>query len=114
MPINDFADMMPHTVLVTPFTGTYNSYGKPDVGTPTAYTARVSYMPHRVLNTQGEEVVASGEIWLQTTNVIRMKDTIEWERDTDVSPSVYTELFPMQVDTMADDLGTHHVKIHFR
>ena len=114
MTISDFKDMMPHTVIVTDFDGTYNDYGKPSEGTITSYTARVFFSPHLVVSQSGDTIIASGEIWLQTTAKIDIKDKIEFDQDTTVSPSVLTRLYPLRIDHVPDENGTHHVKIHFK
>lgn len=114
MSISDFDDMMPHTVIITAFGGTYGDYGKPTDGTITSYTARVFFKPHLVVGQNGETIVASGEIWLSTTARINIKDKIEFDEDTSVSPSVLTQLFPLRIDYVPDESGSHHVKIHFK
>ncbi len=115
MSISDFSDMMPHTVLVTPNAGTYSDYGKPVDGTTTSYpNSRVKFSPHMIVDSKGSTVVAGGEIWLSTTDNITVTDKIEYDEATDVSPTTFTQLFPLKVDRIPDELGEHHVKIHFK
>jgi hypothetical protein len=114
MSISDFSDMFPHTIVVTAFGGTYGDYGKPTDGAITLYSGRVFFKPHMVVDQNGATIVASGEIWLQTTTRINIKDKIEYDEDTTVSPSVLTRLFPLRIDHAPDESGSHHVKIHFK
>lgn len=114
MSISDFSDLMPHTVIITPFGGTYSDYGSPSEGTVTNYTARVFFSPHQVIDQNGDTIIASGEIWISTTDKINIKDKIEFDEDTAVSPSILTRLYPLRIDHVPDENGSHHVKIHFK
>lgn len=106
--------MLPHIIVVTPFGDTYGDYGKPTYGTSVLYSGRVVFKPHMVVSQSGDTIVAGGVIWLETTMRINIKDKIEFDEDTTISPSVLTQLYPLRIDHVPDEAGSHHVKIHFK
>lgn len=114
MSIDDFNDMMPHTVTVTPSAGTFDEFGAPVLGTPVQYTARVKYQPTRVVGPSGVTITAAGVAWLSTTVEVTLNDRFEYEYDTTVSPSVFRELDAVAVDFIPDEDGDHHVKVYFK
>lgn len=105
MPISDWADMMPHTVTLAPRTG-LNDHGEPTYGTAVSYQARVSYRSHKVRGPDGEDVMARGAVWLQSTALAKVTDRL-------VLPEGETPAVILAVEKHADEAGGHHVKIHF-
>lgn len=105
MSISDFADMMPHTVTHEEF-ASRDEYGLPAYGSPASLKARVSYRPHKVRTPAGDEVVARGEVWLNTAGT-----TVDTE-DRITLPDGSTPPI-LSVDGLSDELGAHHAKVHF-
>jgi len=105
MAISDFLDMMPHTIQLSEFSGSSDSYGAPVYNSPVSYSARVSYKPILVKNKQGEEVVARGVVWVGAAITIATEDQIELPDGT--TPPI------MAVDSLADEDGLHHSKVYF-
>lgn len=110
--INDFLDMMPHTVYISRKTGV-NDYNAPTFGSRVSYRARIKYGTKLVRSSRGEVVPVSGEMWLATTDFLNEDDQYEFERDTTVSPNSYEILMPVRIDTLPDEDGFHHIKIYF-
>jgi len=105
MAISDFTDMMPHTIQLSEFSGSNDSYGAPVYNSPVSYAARVSYKPTLVKNKEGEEVVARGVAWVGSAIVVNTEDQIELPDGT--TPPV------LAVDSLADEDGLHHSKVYF-
>lgn len=112
MSIKDFIDCMPHTITHKPLTGR-NDYGKETFGTATSYVARVVQKPHNVTDPQGIEVVAKGEVWVgpKVGDVDSALPTIG-VTDQITLPDGRTPTI-LAVDTYPDEVGDHHLKVHF-
>jgi hypothetical protein len=61
--LEDFGDMMPHTVLIAPKTGA-DRFNKPTYGADVSHRALVADKLQMVRDRNGEEVVSNTEIYL--------------------------------------------------
>ena len=104
MPISDFANMMTQTITRIPVLSR-DDYGKITDGASSTYTARVVRSPHTIVSFDGEEIIAGGEAWVQTTDSFSNDDTI-------TLAGVNLEI--LSIDNIPDDDGSHHIKLHFR
>lgn len=101
-----FLDLMPHTITVYPFVSV-NQYAEATHSTSgTSYSAYIQEMPMNVLDTYGEEVVASHTVYVASTARIPMTSKI-------VMPDG-SEPHLIRSDVMSDEDGTaHHVVLFF-
>jgi hypothetical protein len=102
----EFLDLMPHTITVYPF-ASVNEYAEATHSTSgTSYRAYIQEMPSNVLDTYGEEVVASHTVYVASTSRIPMTSKV-------VMPDGQ-EPFLIRSDVMADEDGTaHHIVLFF-
>ncbi len=105
MTIADWADMFPSTISIQTVAST-NAYGVDSYNTAVEYAGRVVYKNTSVINAAGEEVVARGAVWLQTTTVINTTDKITLPDGS--TPEL------ISVDRPQDQDGNHHIKLFFR
>ena len=112
MSIVDYLEMLPQTITIKPF-ATQSKYGGETFGTGVDYRARVIYKPHLIRNSEGNEQVARGEIWLgppvsdlsnAVVPTIDPKSQIVFEGDN---------LIILSFSRVPDELDNHHIKIHF-
>ena len=108
----DFSDMLSQSVTIYRRTGV-DSYNKPvyDAGTP--YECRVTFGTKVVRNRTGEIVPASGTVWLFSRIQISVDDKIIFLSDSEPSPAETTQLFPLRVDSIADEKGHYYNKVYF-
>lgn len=119
--ISDFGDMLPHTVFISRKIGT-DSYNAPTYAGSVSYRARVLFGTEaqkeggsgRFTTSQGETIVPSGVIWLNTTYLLDMADKFEFLRDTEPSPGDYSELYPIHIDAYPDETGMYFSKVYFK
>ena len=104
MSISDWADMMPHTVVLSTLSER-DTYGARTFNAGTSYAARVVYKNTRVRDAAGAEVIARGAVWLNGAPTISTEDQIELPDGT-TPPIITSELFP-------DEDGSHHSKVYF-
>lgn len=95
---------MPETVDVYEL-ASRDAYGDPAYGTPSSYAARIVRKPTRVVDSQGDEVVARGIVWIAATDAIDPEDAIELPDGT--RPPI------LAVSRVSDESGVHHVKVFF-
>ena len=67
-----------HTVTVTPLIGSSGT-GKPTYGTPYEAKCRIEPENEKILDSQGNEVLAKGRIYLTAGTRIPVGSHIEWE-----------------------------------
>lgn len=130
MPISDWSDMMPATVRYRPVVARDN-YGKPVLGDPLYFKARVNYRAIRTSNrSSGQEAIAAGEVWLLAAinpnidDEITLPDSskpviINWDTfgDENSTGGAFADegaLFddPLFAYVLADG-GNHHTKLYF-
>lgn len=105
MPISDWEDMMPDTMLHYEYVSA-DGYGKPTFGSPATLTCRLTYEPTVVLNDQGEEVTSSAQAWISSVGTtIDPRDKFE--------TSFGDRLYVLTVSRIQDEAGVHHHKIFF-
>jgi hypothetical protein len=106
--INEWEDMMPHTIQVEPWLsykggGTNNNYD-----TAEDYNCRIEMNNHLVVDRNARTVTARGMVFLLSTTIIDVKSLI-------TLPVGYTPRQPplLSVDVEDDEDGTHHTVLHF-
>lgn len=104
MAIEDFLDLMPHTVSHAELAGR-DDYGKPTYGSAVDYQARVTYKNQKVRASDGSEVVARGVVWIGGTPIISTDDQLTLPDGS--SPII------LSFEQYADEIGAHHTKIFF-
>lgn len=102
--INDWLDMMPHTVTHAAYAGR-TAYGAPAFGSPASYRARVSYEASYIRKTDGSEVLARGNVILAGTPAVTPEDQITLPDGS--TPQI------IAADMHADEHGPHHTSVHF-
>jgi hypothetical protein len=102
--IEDFLDMMPHTVQHAPMVSR-DDYGKVTYGTAVPYRSRVVYKNARVRKSDGTEVIARGMVWLSAAVTVNVDDKITLP-DASTPPILSWEMYP-------DDEGFVYTKIYF-
>ena len=105
MPIADWVDLMPSSVVVAPRTGV-DAAGKPTFGAGVSYKARIEMRNVRSRDAQGREIVGRGIVFLATT-------TIPGSNSKITLPAGYDPLVPvlLEVRPVPDEFGTHHIEI---
>ena len=104
MAVDDWKDMMPHTVTVASLSST-DDYGAPTFGTAVSYSARVVSKPTHVKAADGAEVLARGYLWINGLPTITPTDKITLP-DSSTPPI-------LAIDKVPDEDGDHHVKVYF-
>jgi len=104
MAVNDFLDMMPATIIHSPFVSR-DSYGQPTYGSSTNYRARIVYKDTIIRGVDGSELVSRQQCWVNGTPSIRPTDKVTLPDGT--SPPIFN------VEKFSDESGDHHVKIFF-
>jgi hypothetical protein len=104
MAINDFLELMPHTVSHAEL-ASRDAYGKPVYGSAVDYTARVLYKNQKVRAKDGSEVVARGVVWIGGTPTVSPDDQL-------TLPDGSTPII-LSFEQYADEDGAHHTKIFF-
>jgi hypothetical protein len=106
MPVEDFLDMMPDTIVVEPRVG-HNEHGEEIYGPPRSYPARIEVSPRLTRNAQGQEVVSTAQVFVgSATLVIREMDRL-------TLPEGFTERQPdiLRISPVRDESGIHHTII---
>jgi hypothetical protein len=105
MPISDWEDMMPDTLLHYEYVSS-DPYGKPTYGSPATINCRLTFEPTVVTNDIGEEVTSSAQAWLSSTSMtIDPRDKYE--------TSFGDVLYPLTTGRIQDEDGVHHHKVFF-
>lgn len=104
MAIDDWLDMMPHTVTLAEFSNR-DEYGVMSYGSEADYRARVTYKNVLVRGPDGAEVIARGWVWINGTPDMIPEDKLILPDNTE-PPILY-------VERIADEEGDHHIKIYF-
>lgn len=105
MPIQDWLDLMPATVVYEA-AATRNEFGKVvTYAAPVDYRARVTYKHQRVPSrATGQDVIASIQVWLNgVISTINVDDRI-------TLPDGTTPLI-ISWDMPTDEIGNHHCKL---
>lgn len=102
MPISDFADMFPQTIVHSEFGGR-DAYGKRSFGSPTSYSARVINRNKLVKASDGSEKMSTSQVWIQGLPTVTPEDQIELPDGT--TPII------LAVEEYPDQDGDHHVKV---
>lgn len=96
--------MMPDTVTLNAFVSR-DGQSKPTYS-PTAveYDARIELKNHLIVDKHGREVLAKGRVFLAMTTVPSVDDKL-------TLPAGYVPLTPpiLAVNSVSDDVGSHHV-----
>lgn len=101
----DMAELCPHTVTHAPL-ASRDGFGAPTYGAGTAYAARLVRKQRVVRTPSGDEVVATGELWIAGTPTVGADDRITLPDAT--TPDI------LAVETYPDEAGTAFVKVFFR
>jgi len=102
MGVNDFIDLMPHTVTVAPVSS-IDGFGNPTFGTAVSYTARVVGKVQMVRTVRGEEKSSTKTVYLATTTVIAPDALVTLPAgEVPLSPPI------LAVGTFPDEAGAHH------
>ena len=102
--IDDFSDLMVHTILIAPRTG-QNSYGKPTYGSDVTHKGRIMRKVKRVLTDSGEERMSDRSIVLAEAASISALSRI-------TLPAGYEPLIPPVVAVrkfVAEDNSVHSI-----
>lgn len=105
--IQDFADLMPHTVIVNAF----RRYSTDGLGFPTYSTAGSTYQARVVagrvhtIGSSGYDVVATHTMWLATTATIGVQSKVSFLGSTYAIVDMHR---------VPDEFGTHHTKMLLR
>lgn len=111
MPINDWLDFMPFTVIYEAV-ATRDVYGKPATyATAVSYRARIASKQQRVASRNAssgsEDVVSSTQVWVNgTITGLNVDDRV-------TLPDSTTPLI-ISWDSVTDENGSHHTKIYLR
>lgn len=105
MPVSDWNDLFPHTIVYESPTSTRDDYGAPTYNAGVNIQGRVAYRNSLVRTSAGKEVVARGHVWLSTTTVIDEEGRLTLP-DTTTPPII-------SVERISDQDGAHHVKVYF-
>lgn len=106
MPISDFLDLMPDTVTYEA-PATYDEYGKvATYATAVSCRARVSTKHQRVAAKNGQDVISSIQVWLNSTTAINENGRL-------TLPDGSTPLI-VSWDLVRDENGAHHTKVYLR
>ena len=103
--IDDLADLMTDTVTIRSLTGR-DDFGAPTYDAGTEYPARVVRRHKLVRDLNGDEVVATGEVWLAGAPTLDPDDQVELSDGT--TPHVLT------VERFQDEVGSSHTKLMLR
>jgi hypothetical protein len=105
MGLDEWGDMLPHTVTIEPFTG-LDQRGEYSYGAGVSYRGRVQGKATLVTNTQGEEMVSHVTIYIPYASVTAQ------DRVTLPSPFSPTQPSIMTVQQVSDGTGQHHTVIY--
>lgn len=105
MGMDEWSDMLPHTVTIEPFTG-LDQRGDYSYGAGVSYRARVQGKATLVTNTQGEEIVSHVTVYLPFTSVSAQ------DRITLPSPFTPTQPSILTVQQVSDATGSHHTVLY--
>lgn len=95
------------TIYIKYHTGTYDSTGMMGHGDWTATSARVIRGTQKVMDTQGEMVVSSAQIWVSGANDVGIEDKIKFANDF----STTAEARIIRVDTVTKLSGAYEYKV---
>lgn len=107
MGIQDWLDMMPHSVTYEACLG-HDDYGKPlAYDDAVTYSARVRYKSQRVTSrVSGQDTIAAGSVWIAgIIQGISPSDRLTLPDGTQ-PPILNWEVVP-------DEAGDHHTKVYF-
>lgn len=102
--IDDFSDLMVHTILIAPRTGQDN-YGKPLYGSDVSLDGRIMRKVKRVVTDSGEERMSDRTIVLALARSVKVTDRV-------TLPSGFDPLVPPIVSVrkfVAEDNTTHSI-----
>lgn len=104
--VGEFADFMPESVDIYPYSSTSVSGVVTYGSTPTTIQCRVELRNRIVKDRNGRDVVSRGRVFLNTTTPPGISDRI-------VLPAGYVPREPpiIAVNPCNDELGTHHVTL---
>lgn len=101
--IDNFAEMMPHTVTIRGAVTSRNRYGEATHSTGTSYQARVVSKPQEIRDNDGEMYFIRSMVWLKSTGTFTPATKI-------VLPDNSTS-YIMSVETYPDEDGHAYTKL---
>ena len=104
MAISDFSECFTSTISIAPL-NSWDGYSKPTYGVPVDYSARISERNVKVRNAQGEDVVADGDILLESSVVVPPESQVTLPDGS--NPVI------ISVNRAYDDNGLHHTRLYF-
>ena len=110
-PLSRFAHLMSSQVQIAARTG-QDAYGKPTYGAATTYAAHLFRKPRMVFTAEGQQVVSSQTLYVNTTDPILTSAQVTLSTG-DIGSTQDSILHPpiSVVDTRFDESGKHHVVI---
>lgn len=106
--VNEWADMMPHTITVEPWVSYKGGGAGSNYGDAETYSCRIEMGNHLVVDANSKTASSKGKVFLLSTTVIGTKDLV-------TLPTGYVPTNPplITVDVNDDEDGTHHCCLHF-
>lgn len=105
MDISAWADMMPHTISVEPFSS-IDAYGAATYGAAVQYSARIQPTNRSVTTLAGEERVTVATIYVAGTGIGPQDRITLPSPSSPVAPDIF------DVTYVADESGHHHTVIY--
>lgn len=106
MGIEEFLDMMPHTITVEPFVS-MDEFSRRTYGSPVRYRARVVGKNKSVTNFAGEEVISNVTAYIANSTGIKSTDRITLPAGFEPSqPPI------LSIERIPDENGLHHEVIY--
>lgn len=106
--VNDWADFMPQTVVIEPWTSYKGGGIGSNYGSGVSYPCRIEMGNRLVVNSEGRTITARGRVFLLSTSIIGSKDRV-------TLPAGYVPTQPplIVVNVVDDESGNHHTTLVF-
>ena len=107
--VNEWADLMPHTVVIEPWTGYTGGGSGSTFGTGVSSSCRIQMKNHLVVAKDGKVITARGSVFLLSTSLPGVKDRV-------TLPAGYVPLQPPLIDVKSqdDESGLHHITLELQ
>lgn len=102
--VNEWADIMPQTVTIEPWTGFSDGGAGSTYGTSYNSACRIQMKNHQAVTKDGRTVTARGKVFLLSLVIPTVKDRV-------TLPMSYTPRQPPIIDVNVEDdeTGNHHI-----
>lgn len=106
--VSEWADFMPMTVGIEPWTAYTGGGSGATYGASVNYSCRIEMKNHLIVGKDGKTITARGRVFLLSTVIIGSKDRV-------TLPAGYVPTQPplLDVNIVDDESGTHHTTLEF-